>query len=148
MFKRLFSIVIIGLLVIGCAKQSQKTITEEPMFSFEKTACMGACPVFTFLLYEDGRATYEGKRNVKYIGSFEKKLSDQQLKSFIELLISSDISQYEDSYRGNATDLPTTKIYYYNNGSPKHITDYYGAPESLKQTEKKLSDLINTIEWQ
>lgn len=147
MSKLLFSLLAFSLILISCSKQPQKSVLDKPMFTYEKTACMGACPVYKFLLYKNGNASYIGKSNVSNIGSFERKLTEQEFSEFKNLLKAAELFNYEDSYRGHATDLPTTKISYTNEDVSKNIIDYYGAPESLKETEKQIEKLINAIEW-
>ena len=114
----------------------------------EKTTCLGLCPAYIFKLFPDGSATYTGTKNVKNIGDFKANLSEQQLQNIKKSFEEADFFKFADVYSANLTDLPTTFIYYHNGRENLKVTDYYGAPESLKTLEANVEHFIESIDWQ
>ena len=68
----------------------------------------------------------------------------QRIKSTFE---GADFFKFADVYSANMTDLPTTFIYYHNGVENLKVTDYYGAPDTLKALEKDVEAFITTIDW-
>jgi hypothetical protein len=147
MGKSLLFRVSVVLILASCSTNAKLSTSEEIIFSYEKTACMGSCPVYKFTLYSGGYVEFEGIKHIKPIGMFSLNLSEPNHKKIIQLIESSNLSQYEPSYTGNVTDLPTTKIRFTTEGTDRAIIDYYGAPQSLKSFEKELETLILSISW-
>jgi len=114
----------------------------------EKTTCMGTCPAFIFNVYPDGSATYKGTHNVTNIGDFIAKLTDEQLNNLKNSFNEADFFNFANVYSANVSDLPTTFIYYHNGKENLKVTDYYDAPDKLKDLEKKVEDFISTLDWQ
>ena len=135
------------LFLIGCKTAKVNSSNEFPMIMMEKTACMGACPTYVFNIYPDGTATYRGTKNVNNIGNYTAKLSVDQLQQIQTTFRDADFFKFADVYSANMTDLPTTFIYYHNGRENLKITDYYGAPETLKTLEKAVETFISTIVW-
>ena len=138
-----FSIII----ATGCKSSRQTSSTEFPIMMMEKTACLGTCPTYLFNVYPDGSATYRGTKNVENIGEFTAVLSEDQLNYLKKSFEEADFFNFADVYSANLTDLPTTFIYYHNGQDNLKITDYYGAPDALKELEEKIETFITTIDW-
>ena len=135
------------MFLAGCKTAKVNSSNEFPMIMMEKTACMGACPTYIFNIYPDGTATYRGTKNVKYIGNYTAKLSVDQMQRIKSTFEGADFFKFADVYSANMTDLPTTFIYYHNGVENLKVTDYYGAPDTLKALEKDVEAFITTIDW-
>lgn len=109
---------------------------------------MGTCPAFIFKAYPDGQVTYLGKDFVELKGEYSANLSKEELARLKGLFDKAAYFEFANVYSASVTDLPTTFLYYDNGKQNAKITDYYGAPESLKKLEKELESLINAINWQ
>lgn len=136
------------ILATSCKTSKQNTSNEFPIVMMEKTACFGACPAFLFNVYPDGTATYTGTRYVENIGEFTATLTEEQLLYLKNTFEEADFFKFADVYSANITDLPTTFIYYHNGKENLKVTDYYGAPETLKVLEDKVQEFIDSIDWQ
>jgi uncharacterized protein DUF6438 len=140
--------IILLFAVIGCKSGRLARGEMYPIITFEKTTCLGTCPAYVFKAYPDGKVTYTGKDFVELKGDYEATVSLEILASLKNILGESKFFEFANVYSANIKDLPTTYIYYDDGEQNAKITDYYGAPESLKKLEKDMEAIINAIDWQ
>ncbi len=104
------------LFIFSCSssiyKKTASSINNERIISLEKTACLGKCPVFKILIYQNNQGLYIGTHSVKNIGKYQFSINNEMRDSIINL--SKEISfakineyQYFDSF---IQDLPSTVI--------------------------------------
>ena len=113
----------------------------------EKTSCMGTCPAYKFEIFLDNSARYTGKANVDLIGDYTATLTDAQLDNIKNSFAEADYFSFANVYSAQLTDLPTTFIYHHNGEQSLKITDYWGAPQELKDLEQKVENFITSIDW-
>ena len=118
-----------------------------PIISMEKTTCYGTCPAYLFKTFPDGSVTYTGIKYVDLIGDYAAKISSEELTALRNLFDEADFFSFANVYSANITDLPTTYLYYDNGSQNTKITDYHGAPESLKKLEGDIEAIINSVDW-
>ena len=104
--------VAVAALLSSCAGPSAylKTNTE-PWLRYERTPCFGPCPAFILEVDSDGRAQYNGRRNVVQEGTFRGQWSKAQIQRVAEMA-------HEVAFKDKAgvydnpmvTDLPTKRI--------------------------------------
>ena len=104
--------VAVAALLSSCAGPSAylKTNTE-PWLRYERTPCFGPCPAFILEVDSDGRARYNGRRNVAQEGTFRGQWSKAQIQRVAE-------TAHEVAFKDKAgvydnpmvTDLPTKRI--------------------------------------
>jgi hypothetical protein len=135
------------LLAFSCKSTKRPPANEVPIIMMEKTTCMGPCPAFKFEVYLDNSAKYMGKAHVDNIGEFSATLTDKQLDYLENSFAEAGYFSFANVYSAAMSDLPTTYIYYNNGEQGLKITDYYGAPQELKDLEKLIEEFIGTIEW-
>ena len=128
------------------AKNQLRTVS----FSLQKTACFGRCPMFTLTINgETNTATYKGDQNVDKVGTYEKKISDDELQKLVDAFEKRKLFDMQDAYnKQQVTDLPSTYVSYSINGKSKKIQDRFQAPPELKELEKLLDDFGNTDGWE
>lgn len=126
----------------------EKSIPEDAVVYMERTQCYGTCPIYTYYVLEDGTAKYIGKEHVEKTGTYYTTLSPDEMEDLINLFYKYDFFKYENRYVDLISDLPTTYIYFSHNGEEKKITDYHGAPESLKKLEKEVDNFMESLEWE
>lgn len=114
------------------------TNSKVKIISLEKTACFGTCPVFHIEIYNNGFATYNGKKFVTLKGLHNLEISKNDISKILKKAKEIDFQNLKNEYTENITDLPTTYIMVKN----KKIKDYFGAPEKLKELEKMIEDII------
>lgn len=142
----LFILLILSL--VGCKSARQSKSDLPPIVMFEKTECFGTCPSYAFKAYPDGRATFTGRKYVDLIGEYETTLSKAQLDSLGNLFEAADYFKFANVYSANIEDRPTVYLYYDNGRQNSKVTDYYGAPQRLKELEQAVEEFIFGLDWQ
>lgn len=127
--------------------KNQNLPTEDILISLEKTTCMGPCPAYKVEIFASGLVLFNGKSNHEMIGKYKSQLDPQALEQLVEKFRSANFFKYKSSYTGDVNDLPTTYIFFKNNGEEKMIQDYYNAPQTLKELEKLVIDLVPALKW-
>lgn len=139
--------IILVLLVIGCKSVQQSKTVAYPIIIMEKTICLGTCPSFIFKAYPDGKVTYLGREFTKRIGDFTATITDEELAALRLKFEQAIFFSFANVYSASIKDLPTTFLYYDNGQQNSKITDYYGAPEELKNLESEVEKFIESIDW-
>ena len=125
--------------------QSQSTT---PIISLEYTPCFGFCPTYTVSIHEDGSVNYVGYENVQKIGTIQSSITKTQLDSIINKISQINFYEFDDEYGSQITDIPRTIISVDLNGDMKSIkSPSHTMPESLKELEIKISNLINISQY-
>lgn len=138
---------------ILCACKSHKKMAEkitentiasisQPIFSLEMTPCYGTCPSYKVVVFENDSLTYEGMRHVVKEGKISRQLPRGTVNQLIKKFRQANFFKFQNQYTSNMSDFPTTYISFTDRGVTKKIMDYYKAPESLKQLEMLISDLV------
>ncbi len=138
--------IILMVLFFGC-KAAQVNTEGARVVYMKKTPCMGTCPNYDISIFSNGNVVLNAREHVGMEGTFNAKLTDNQFASLMEAFESNDFFSYRDSYKSNKTDLPTTTISFKQDGKEKTIVDYDGAPQSLKDLEQKVDDLLELLNW-
>lgn len=118
-------------------------IVPQQVFALELTPCYGTCPTYKVIVFENDSLAYEGIRFVAKEGNISKKLPQGTVNQLVEKFRGANFFKFQNQYTSNMTDFPTTYISFTDKGITKKIMDYYKAPESLRQLEKLISDLVN-----
>lgn len=126
----------------------EKAIPEDAVVYMERTQCYGDCPVYKVYVLEDGNAYYFGKQNVEKKGVYKASVSPEEMEDLISLFKEYEFFEFEKRYVDMISDLPTTYIYFSNDGESKKITDYHGAPEKLKKLEKEVDVFVQSLPWE
>ena len=118
------------------------------LIQFERTACMGPCPVDVLTVYASGRMLYEGKANAPRQGAYAGQLSRREQQELVRAFEAARFFDFAPTYVSQASDLPTYYLTYARAGRRLKITDYDGAPPSLKALEARLEQLVTAKRWQ
>lgn len=79
---------------------------KKPILYYGKTACLGKCPVFDLYIYDDGKAAYNGIKNVAKEGKHNFDVTKEVLEK-----IQSEIIKLSTEKSGKSTrDLPNTIV--------------------------------------
>ncbi|MBE9509774.1 MAG: hypothetical protein IMY71_02765 [Bacteroidetes bacterium] len=134
------------LLLYSCAATKNYT-QDDILLSMKKTSCYGPCPVYELKLYKNGFAKLTAEEHLDLQGDFYTKLPGSKVKALVSKFNEAGFFEMEGQYTSITKDLPTTWIYFSNEGRQKRIKDYDGAPEILRDLEKELSSLIESENW-
>jgi len=141
-FKILFGLIFLTPFFKACRVMPSHT-ADQLVFSMEKTACMGQCPVYTLKVYEDGWAELQGTANIDHIGKYQFKLPPQDLTEIRAAFKKCEYFALDEKYYANFSDLPTTFLFYQDGENSKKVMDYYGAPAKVKELERYLETFLN-----
>lgn len=117
-------------------------IKESVLLSLERTPCFGTCPTYKYTIFTTGKVIYHGEANVKHIGSFSTKLSQEQIEEIKTQIKISNIFSMQDKYDAKITDIPSTLLVINLDGKKKKIYDRHGAPDALRDFEKFIDKLV------
>jgi hypothetical protein len=142
---------VLFFLIVTCiacktSKQSKQNF-ESSVITMEKTACYGKCPVYTITISGTGKAEYEGKKNVKKLGKYQKQLSADEAMKLFKAFDASNFSDFQSEYDTGITDVPSTFISFYHRGFKKNIKDRMAAPEELKNLERMVEAVAESEGW-
>jgi Domain of unknown function (DUF6438) len=147
-----FSILLLFIGMLGACKSPKKlaeksaknVVPTKPtqVFALEMTPCYGTCPAYKVIIFENDSLTYEGMSHVVKEGFISKKLPQGTVNQLIEKFRGVNFFKFQNQYTSNVTDFPTTYISFTDKGITKKIMDYYKAPDSLKQLETLINDLV------
>ena len=130
---------------------SLMTLAPKLLVKLERKACYGRCPVYDFVVYSNGDATYEGKQHVERHGIHLSTLTNQQLLALMQTAKKTGLFEMEDKYpqgQNQIADLPSYFITYVEGGQKKSIHVKHDAPQALTDFEKYLDELIGNLGWQ
>ena len=127
----------------------------DPRFNFgiteigiECTACLGTCPVFTFIAKSDGTVRYVGTRNVDYLGVRTGKIALWRFNWLAKFIWETDYKDFHRAYTIPVTDHPTVYTMVVMNGQRKIVSNYGEAgPATLWAIERLINDLKAHVDW-
>jgi hypothetical protein len=120
---------------------------EDILISLEKTSCFGPCPAYKLEIFASGLVLFNGTGNHEMIGKYKSQLDPQALQQLVEKFKTSNFFNFKNSYTADVQDLPTTYLFFKNNGNEKMVQDYSNAPQALKELEKLVENLIPALKW-
>ena len=124
-------------------KETQPTTLSDNLFlKMQRTPCYGKCPNYTLEIFESGKVKYNGKMFVENIGEFESVLSTTSIQTIKNKIKEINFFELNDKYDSPATDIPATIFEVFENNQQKKITNRHKSPESLKELEKLIEDIV------
>ena len=141
--KLLIYIVCSSLLLTSC--KHQRAISQKELFDFitiEEFACEGSCPVYSFIIYSSGEASFKGKLNVIKKGQQSFQFTKKETKNLFDYLSTIQILEFQSEYKSLIADLPETVITY----KEKRIIikDIRNVPQNLAHLVIKLKKLARS----
>ena len=131
--------------------------TDEPIqITLERTACFGRCPVYTVTISGDGTVSYEGRQFVSVTGKQQSHVDPSAVRALVKEFEAIDFFALHDAYRRvenpdgtvtEVTDLPTQFVSLRVGDRSKRVEDYFGAPKSLHDLERRIDDVAGTKLW-
>jgi len=141
----MYRLAILMLLILPACKTTDPNNLNldelKEVVKMSKSPCFGKCKIYSVTLYNNGVASFEGKANVEYIGSFVKKTDQawfQKVKQYLETLEPNDM---QAEYKGGAMDVQTTTFSFYEGGNQKVIKGDFSMPPELQVLSKILEDM-------
>lgn len=138
--------VFIGVIGIACTRKL-KTNTQKTVGTFialEAFSCRGTCPVFRFMVDEEGNAQYIGKRHTALIGEYQVALSTQQLAVLQSIFDNNGWRQIETDALSSYQDIQRWEVQYLDKRIALHKRS---AGEDLRKIVEELEEMINQLDW-
>lgn len=142
---RNFLKVYVCVLFIFTACKHQKHETSNQILdsiSIQESSCEGNCPVYQLTIYNNDKASFEGKLNVLRKGMHHYQFSKEEYADLFQLIAEINFETLKDNYESNIADLPEIVIIYREKQIV--IKDLRTTPKSLKGLVSKLQELARS----
>ncbi len=114
----------------------------------EQTGCHGTCAVYSFVIRNDGTASYEGLEHVPRIGKYAGNIDLNHFFGIAEAFEELGFMDLDDEYSAAITDMPTTYTMLTTRTGKKVVRNYAGlGPAKLKILERLLDGLVEKVQW-
>ena len=160
------SLILASVLVCGCTPQRVPAPAETPdrsagatgeAVSLERTACFGRCPVYRITVTPAGAVTYEGRANVRHIGTAAAEISPDSVAALLREMEQAGYFTFSDRYavseptcRRYTTDSPSAISSATFRGRTKRIQHDYGCggvPGALTVLEQRIDEVLHSDQW-
>ncbi len=119
------------------------------LIGISHSGCYGTCPVYSFLVKNDGTFEYNGYRFVSHKGEHQGTVDPKALRQVLKLIASSDFMSLKDKYRRGITDMDTAYTTVVMDGKKKIVEDYANAgPPELRSIEQSIEKLLKSAKWE
>ena len=169
------------LVLFGSCANMPNPNQEQPIselaIRMERKGCYGRCPMYILDIQPNGTVRFEGKGYTKTIGTFESKLTRDQLQQLISTIRENDFFTFNNSYATGAdgcpttaTDMPTVILSVSLDRSEKTVSHYHGCleiserqpsdpgkvaraeklqpyPRKLTTLEDRIDEIVSTKQW-
>jgi hypothetical protein len=151
--------------VVACAPRPAAAPADQPVsdaaaapaISLERTPCFGGCPVYTISVSPSGQVTYEGKANVRELGTATAEVPRQRVDALLTELeragyfgFASRYALSEPACGRYVTDLPSVISSATLGTRSKRIEHDYGcgtAPAALAVLENRIDEVLGSGQW-
>ena len=160
------SLVVASALVCGCTSRQapvpvelpdRSAVVTEEAISLERTACFGRCPVYRISVTMAGAVTYEGRADVRRIGTVAAEISPDSVAALLREMEQAGYFTFSDRYavseptcRRYTTDSPTAISSATFRGRTKRIQHDYGCggvPGALTVLEQRIDEVLGSEQW-
>lgn len=143
-------VVISTLMIFGCKSKKEVVDTMEPgkpLYYLAKGACFGRCPVFELTVMSNGIAEYKGQKFTKLLGTYQKKLTADEMSMLASLFSDSDFSTFLDDYESQIPDLPLIRVGYASGSDMDIKIGKENRPDKLVTLQNALDNIANQSDW-
>lgn len=155
---------LVAMLAAACApaappREAQRSSARQQPVSvaLERTACFGACPMYTVRLDGSGAVAYEGRRFVREVGARGGRVDADSVRALVAEFERAGFFDFADRYtpgeptcRMAPTDLPGTVLSVTVGDRAKQVVHYSGceaAPEALTELARRVDQVAGTADW-
>jgi len=134
--------------LILCAALLQAPVSPSTVvITIERTACYGACPVYSLEITGDGTVTYQGRQFVRVTGKQTAKISPEDVRQLVAEFERIRYFDLQNIYAAHITDLPSTTTSIRIGERFKKVIDHYGGPDELKNLEDRVDEVAGSDRW-
>ena len=114
--------------------------------SIERTVCFGACPTYKAMIYSDGVVIYVGIANVKKIGKFKGKTSQDAVNSLLNEAKNIGFLELKDKYDSEfVSDMPSTITYLKIDKKGKKVLCRFECDKRIEKINKLIDGFLTTV---
>ena len=141
------------VLATSCKTWAQE---REPIITLRRTACLGACPVYSLEIFDDGFIRYVGTKFVQYQGEHRAVITRDAVDNLVASFLRANYFFLKDRCEnckgpdgsvGEISDLPTTFTSLRDGTRKKSAMNYACAPQRLRELEDEIDRVANTHRW-
>jgi hypothetical protein len=119
--------------------------------TLRRSACFGACPVYSVEISGDGSVVFNGTSHVLATGEQYSQISHNAVTQILEAFRKADYFSLENEYRYPVTDNSTYITSISFDGHSKTVKDYVGEyagmPHAVAELEVTIDRLTDTEQW-
>ncbi|WP_306643392.1 DUF6438 domain-containing protein [Sanyastnella coralliicola] len=120
-----------------------ETVEPKTAIYYERTACFGTCPTFTFEALDNGMCFYEGRNFVDMIGKYKAEANTELFAEVFAIAEKLGYDTLQTTYdQPMVTDLPATITQI----GDKRVNNRYQGPD-LRELYNAIDSLIVKIDW-
>lgn len=117
------------------------------LFSYRRTPCLGNCPVFSFKVYKDGWATYEGSHYVDLLGIYTASLNASQMQELEDIFTGSNFYAFRNTYDDSRMDIPSMIVEYHGKNGVKKVIARTSIPQTFRKLLVDLEEFADKLKW-
>ena len=127
---------IFSILLISTSCSTLQHDVSKPVIQLTKKRCLGKCPVYDLMIYQNGLVTYNRIDHVQKKGLHQFNLGSQKVEELTQLFESSGFSSMENKQQ-KGRNLPVTQLTYqqkqlsFKGRVPKQLNDVVVALERI-----------------
>jgi hypothetical protein len=157
----------LGLGLAACAPRTaaapadqqagDSTAAARTAISLERTPCFGGCPVYTIAVSPSGQVTFEGRANVRRVGTATGQIPKQRVDALLVELERAGYFGFASRYAASepacgryVTDLPSAISSATLGGRTKRIEHDHGCgrvPGALLVLEHRIDEVLGSGQW-
>lgn len=143
-----YLVAILLLLVAGCSSTMTAPLnTSDAVITLERTACFGACPVYSITIYGNGTVIYHGESFVNVTGVATRQIAPEKVHALVAEFYRINYFSLKDQYSSDVTDMPSQITSITIAGSSKRVENYVSGPQVLFQLEDKIDETAGSADW-
>lgn len=142
------SLLILFFFALACQPKVEKQLSKASAdfnWEYRRGACFGTCPVYDFRFDGQGRASFQGKHHVAFVGDTSFQLSPAEVQAFRELLLEEQFLALDSSYLNEyIADLAERQLRLSlpGVGFQKSVRVQWEAPPNLLRIEEAVQELL------
>jgi hypothetical protein len=127
----------------------QSVSLDSLLVGIKREACFGRCPQYTATIYKSGWAEYYGEMNVKKVGAWHAKLSEEQQAYLIQAIRQNKMEAMDTSYSNPyLADFPAYALWIsVNKPRKKILVNHESPPTEIKEFTQVLEELLDQLRW-
>lgn len=132
----------------GTASSPTENGENHVIAAFKKSFAFGIFPVYNMTIHSNGEVLLEAVQNTEMDpGTYTSLVSQVTIQSLLDKAEEIGFYELEDTYTGEATDLPRRILTLTSEEKTKTVSFSQDFPPGLRDFEKMFDELLKELEW-